>query len=424
MGQSSSSRMQKEHTRPSTDSGPTPKPIPPPPPFATAVPVVVGTQIPALDLTFTMDCTGSMGSYIRAAKENIEAIVKTLAEKEKFDLRFSLVAYRDHPPQDMTYVTMSFPFTDKLSDMQASLGKLSAQGGGDGPEAVAAGLKATLDQQWRPHAAKVCILIADAPPHGLGESGDGFPNGSPDGVDPLEVLDQMSMNGICIYSVGCQPALSHYRFATDFFIAAAERTNGQAVALGSAALLADVITGGAIEEMDLEKLSAQVQQQVHTLKASEPELEEAEVQQRVWRNLESAGLHTRQMKTSKLRPQHAGLISKAKTLNDARSNLTTVSPTDERSMEDAFSGAPRYGAPRKSKKMGASSAPSAPIYRSMHSRKSRDTKCRDTREDDDTDTMMEELSGRIEENVSLEDASVTLEQVSRIYGKCKNQGLI
>ena len=35
-------------------------------------------------------------------------------------------------------------------------------------------------------------------------------------------------------------------------IAAAERTNGQAVALGSAARLADVILGGAIEEMDRE----------------------------------------------------------------------------------------------------------------------------------------------------------------------------
>ena len=87
---------------------------------------------------------------------------------------------------------------------------------------------------WRESATKVCILIADAPPHGLGESNDGFPNGAPTGIDPIEVLDQMSMKGICVYSVGCLPALSAYRHATKFFVAAAEKTNGQAVALGSA----------------------------------------------------------------------------------------------------------------------------------------------------------------------------------------------
>lgn len=41
--------------------------------------------------------------------------------------------------------------------------------GGDGPEAVTAGMKAALDLQWRPQASKMAVLIADAPPHGIGE---------------------------------------------------------------------------------------------------------------------------------------------------------------------------------------------------------------------------------------------------------------
>lgn len=42
-----------------------------------------------------------------------------------------------------------------------------AAGGGDGPEAVTSGLAATLtDLQWRKDAAKMVVLIADAPPHG------------------------------------------------------------------------------------------------------------------------------------------------------------------------------------------------------------------------------------------------------------------
>jgi hypothetical protein len=49
--------------------------------------------------------------------------------------------------------------------------------GGDGPEAIADALDAVLKLSWRPEAVKMCVLIADAPPHGLGTAGDGFPNG-------------------------------------------------------------------------------------------------------------------------------------------------------------------------------------------------------------------------------------------------------
>lgn len=75
-----------------------------------------------------MDATGSMGSYIASATKNIEAIcehvghplsrciLETNANKralkiihsEKLSgrdaLRLGLLAYRDHPPQDHTYI--------------------------------------------------------------------------------------------------------------------------------------------------------------------------------------------------------------------------------------------------------------------------------------------------------------------------------
>ena len=35
-----------------------------------------------LDLVFTMDVTGSMGSYINAAKKNIKAIARRLSDQE------------------------------------------------------------------------------------------------------------------------------------------------------------------------------------------------------------------------------------------------------------------------------------------------------------------------------------------------------
>ena len=47
------------------------------------------------------------------------------------------------------------------------------------------------------------LLIADAPPHGLEPSGDGFPNGDPEGRDPLEIVRNMTVHGITCYTVGC-----------------------------------------------------------------------------------------------------------------------------------------------------------------------------------------------------------------------------
>merc|ERR1719482_2431410 len=232
-----------------------------------------------------------------------------LSEAEACDARFGLVADRDHAPQDTTFVTRVFDFTADAATFQQHVDWMSAQGGGDGPEAVAASLAACVAMPWRPAATKVVVHIADAPPHGLGERGDGFPDGAPDGVDPLVVLDQMSMTGITIYSVGCQPALSQYRYATEFFIAAAQRTNGQAVSLASAGALADVILGASVEEMDLEALTQQVQRMAEEWRSAEPTLADAELERRVYDELQSRGTRTRQMGGDRLKSVNSHLVS-------------------------------------------------------------------------------------------------------------------
>lgn len=67
------------------------------------------------DLVFIQDCTGSQGSYITSSTKNIEEISQAIIESGKLqfpeDLRLGLIAFRDHPPQDHTYVTKSFGFT-------------------------------------------------------------------------------------------------------------------------------------------------------------------------------------------------------------------------------------------------------------------------------------------------------------------------
>jgi hypothetical protein len=129
------------------------------------------------DLVFIQDCTGSQGSYISSATRNIESICAHIFESGKLqspeDLRVGLVAFRDHPPQDHTYITKNFGFSSDISQVHKDLSTLYASGGGDGPEAVTAALAEALNMEWREYASKMIVLIADAPPHGIGEYGDG-----------------------------------------------------------------------------------------------------------------------------------------------------------------------------------------------------------------------------------------------------------
>jgi hypothetical protein len=82
------------------------------------------------------------------------------------DLQIGLVEYRDHPPQDTSFVTREYPFTGDLAAVQKVIAKLKPDGGGDTPEATLDGLDAASRLPWRPHSRRIAILIGDASPHG------------------------------------------------------------------------------------------------------------------------------------------------------------------------------------------------------------------------------------------------------------------
>jgi hypothetical protein len=378
-----------------------------------------------LDLVFTMDCTGSMGSYIQAAKTNIQAIVKRLSEQENADLRFGLVAYRDHPPQDMSFITQTFPFTTTLAGMQKNLASLSAAGGGDGPEAVATALKSTLDMGWREEATKVCILIADAPPHGLGEANDGFPNGSPDGVDPLTVLDQMGERGICVYAVGCEPALGSYRYAREFMIAAAERTEGQAISLGSAASLADVIMGGAIEEMDLEKLMAEVGEEVLQLRKESPMMTDDMMQQKVCSKMQSRGHRTRQMKSPKLTSNYSDHhVSKAKCLSEARATLASAAPIPGKGRTMSPPAPPGYSPMSSHSKKKKSAAPIMRSSRMAAAPPGGGISFGAPLSMSHAESTKSSVDGAsVDGAVELSEDTISMEQVTRMFNRGKKKGM-
>lgn len=269
-----------------------------------------------LDLAFAMDCTSSMGSYIASAKQNIENIIQRISSSGISSIRFGLVEYRDHPPQDRSFVTRKHDFTPNISTMKSWLTACSAEGGGDIPEAVADALFDVLHLSWRSDATKICVLISDAPPHGL-ERSDNFPQ-CPAGHDPVCITSEMAKKGVVLYSVGC--GLSGK--VIDFFMAIAFMTGGQYVPLSNASNLTEVIIGGAQEEVSLEKWMAEVDEEVQRDLEAGKEIDEEELTRRIHEKMKLKGARAKQLTRNNKQvgemTRRAKMMSKLKTLPEMR----------------------------------------------------------------------------------------------------------
>ena len=113
-----------------------------------------------VDLAFIVDCTGSMGPYIKQAQKHIRTIAETVA-RTAFSVKLALVEYRDHPPQDPSFITRVHDFTDSLTEMKTWVDGMRASGGGDGPESVACALHEASRLSYRKDATKMCVLIGE-----------------------------------------------------------------------------------------------------------------------------------------------------------------------------------------------------------------------------------------------------------------------
>lgn len=118
-----------------------------------------------VDVAFVIDSTSSMLGLIQSAKDEAVRQAQEIAAKGDLSLRLALVEYRDHPPQDHSFVTRKVPFSD-FEIFQTGLNRMKAEGGGDRDEAVYDGLLvAGLELDWRSNSDKLIFLIGDSPPH-------------------------------------------------------------------------------------------------------------------------------------------------------------------------------------------------------------------------------------------------------------------
>ena len=203
-----------------------------------------------LDLVFVVDNTGSMGPYIQNVKTKILEIIRTIKKEEMVHiLRVGLVSYRDHPPEETTYITQKYELSPDTSQIESYVMQMDASGGGDGPEAVSTALQVMNKMEFLNESGKIAVLIGDAPPHGV-ESGDRWPQGTPDGAKWIEEAKRAFGKGIVIHTVGCFPEIANYENGVKTYEKIATDSQGRFIPLEKAELLVNIITGLAVEEID------------------------------------------------------------------------------------------------------------------------------------------------------------------------------
>ncbi|KAG1747729.1 uncharacterized protein EDB91DRAFT_42541 [Suillus paluster] len=250
-----------------------------------------------LDLLFILDLTGSQQPYIDSVKASINAICAEILGSDHMKsahpggLRVAFIGFRDHYPQDDTFVTRQWDFVSDITRIHANLSHLpEADGGGDGPEAVTAALARALTMKWRNDCNKVAVLVSDAPPHGIGSQGDYWPYGVPGGKislpsvvvdsgvlnfciltsvpDPLDVARDMLKKKITLHFVACEPSLSRFHNALDFYRGLTRITAGIVVPLLDSKVMSTCIIGSALESLAIQDLINEYRETLEELVSS------------------------------------------------------------------------------------------------------------------------------------------------------------
>jgi hypothetical protein len=117
-----------------------------------------------LDVVYLHDVTGSMQdemAQLQATTERVMAMLEETYGQSPGMIRVGGVLYRDRGD---AFVTEVIDF-DAPRGFARHFRQFYADGGGDKPESVNAGLEDALRMDWREDAIKVVVLVGDAAPH-------------------------------------------------------------------------------------------------------------------------------------------------------------------------------------------------------------------------------------------------------------------
>lgn len=158
--------------------------------------------IETIDVIIGMDATGSMSSWIEAARDTVLKAFDDLRETyPNAHFRLGLVCYRDFGDAEQ-FVTCAL--TENIQDVQNSLRNVKASGGNDTSEDVAGGLARIVDMFRAPPQAggdvRILLFVADAPAHGLryhaATVSDRYPRGDPEDREPADQMSELARMGV------------------------------------------------------------------------------------------------------------------------------------------------------------------------------------------------------------------------------------
>jgi von Willebrand factor type A domain len=119
-----------------------------------------------VEVLFLLDTTGSMGDEIDQLKTTIDSVVQRLNDLPGTgEVRLGMTLYRD---QNDEFVTANYDFTNNVESFRKALAQVTADGGGDEPEALDEAFADALSKpNWSAagKAIQLVFLVADAPPH-------------------------------------------------------------------------------------------------------------------------------------------------------------------------------------------------------------------------------------------------------------------
>lgn len=147
-------------------------------------------------LCFVMDCTASMGPWMKAAKDHIQDLIYDVrGEHPDAAVDVAFVGYRDYD-SDQQYIVFDFMGPE---DLVRHIHPIQPKDGDDEAEDVAWGLFHASKLSWDNADVRLIYHIADAPAHGefytRGHVTDKFPEGDPKFLDPRQMIREWSQRG-------------------------------------------------------------------------------------------------------------------------------------------------------------------------------------------------------------------------------------
>src|SRR5205823_4587377 len=148
-----------------------------------------------------------------AARSHMLDILAALPDAADVRLRVAVVGYQDYGGRARPEAV--HPFRADPAATRRVLDRLRVvqnAANTDAAEAVFAGLAACLERlEWRSHAARVLVLVGDAPPHACGATAppypDRFPGADPSGQTLQGMGARVEAAGITLHALGMLPSV-------------------------------------------------------------------------------------------------------------------------------------------------------------------------------------------------------------------------